>query len=80
VTLGASSRTDANFLVAALQIGSPEESRMNQWLSSKEVLGISAVAWAEFRCGPLSSRDEGISRQMFPAIESLSGQDAEIAA
>jgi predicted nucleic acid-binding protein len=71
---------DANFLVAALQIGSAEEAKMNQWLTSKEVLGISAVAWAEFRCGPLSQRDEQTSKQMLPAMEPLSGQDAESAA
>jgi predicted nucleic acid-binding protein len=71
---------DANFLVAAIQIGSAEEAKINQWLASKEILGISAVAWAEFRCGPLSQRDEQISKHLFPAIEPLFGQDAESAA
>jgi predicted nucleic acid-binding protein len=71
---------DTNFLVAALKTGSTEESKLDQWLQAKEVLGISAVAWAEFRCGPLSKRDEIISKQMFPSVELFSGQDAESAA
>jgi predicted nucleic acid-binding protein len=71
---------DTNFLVAALKIGSAEESKIDQWLNAKESLGISAVAWAEFRCGPLSQRDKLISEQMFKTVESLSGRDAETAA
>ena len=71
---------DANFLIAALQTGSAEERSVNQWLVAKEILGISAVAWAEFRCGPLSHRDQTLSKQMFPTVEALSGQDAEAAA
>ena len=43
-------------------------------------MGISAVAWAEFFSGPLSKRDESVARQLFPQIEPLSGNDAEIAA
>jgi predicted nucleic acid-binding protein len=71
---------DTNFLVAALQVGSPEEIRVNQWFQANEPLGISAIAWAEFRCGPISKRDEFLSRQMFATVEAFSGSDAESAA
>jgi predicted nucleic acid-binding protein len=71
---------DTNFLVAALRIASAESKKLDQWLTAKEPLGISAIAWAEFRCGPLSPNDEAVSRQMFPIIEPLSGPDAEQAA
>jgi predicted nucleic acid-binding protein len=71
---------DTNFLIAALKIGSAESKKLDQWLTFKESLGISAVAWAEFRCGPLSPNDEAISKQMFPAIEPFSEQDGEQAA
>ena len=71
---------DANFLVSALQRGTLEETKVNSWLGAKETLGISAVAWAEVFCGPLSPRDELIARQMFQSIEVLSGVDAEFAA
>jgi predicted nucleic acid-binding protein len=71
---------DSNFLVAAFQAGSPEETRFSAWLRAKEPLGLSAVAWAEFFSGPLSKRDEALARQLFPRIEALSGADAEMAA
>jgi predicted nucleic acid-binding protein len=71
---------DTNFLVSALQPGTAEEFKVNSWLSGNEVLGASAVAWAELFCGPLSVGDEIIARQMFSHIDVLSGADAEMAA
>ncbi len=71
---------DANFLISALQTGSAQEAQINQWLGAQESLSMSAIAWGEFRCGPLSKCDDDISKQMFPNIEALSGQDAEAAA
>jgi predicted nucleic acid-binding protein len=71
---------DTNSLVSALQPGTAEESKVNAWLTGNEVLGASAVAWAELFCGPLSARDEIIARQMFSHIDVLSGADAEMAA
>ena len=71
---------DTNFLVSALQLGTAEESKVNSWLSGNEILGASAVAWAELFCGPLSARDELIARQMFSCVDVLSGADAEMAA
>ncbi len=71
---------DTNFLVSALQPGTAEESKVNSWLSGNEVLGTSAVAWAELFCGPLSAHDELIARQMFSHVDVLSGTDAEMAA
>ena len=71
---------DTNSLVSALQPGTAEESKVNAWLTGNEVLGASAVAWAELFCGPLSARDEIIARQMFSHIDVLSGTDAEMAA
>jgi predicted nucleic acid-binding protein len=70
---------DTNFLVAVLG-GSSEQAKFYQWLNGKEPLGMSAVAWAEFLSGPVSSQDEGFARQMFKNIEALSGSDAELAA
>ena len=71
---------DTNFLVSALQPGTVEESKVNAWLSGNEILGTSAVAWAELFCGPLSARDQLIARQMFSHLDVLSGADAEMAA
>jgi len=56
---------DTNFLISAIQPGSPEDAHLRSWLGAGESLGISAVAWAEFFCGPLPQNDERVARQLF---------------
>lgn len=44
---------DTSFLIRALVRGSREDARLRGWLMRNEELRISAVAWAEFLCGPV---------------------------
>ena len=44
---------DTSFLIRALDAGSPQDLQLRSWIASGETLGMSAVAWAEFLCGPL---------------------------
>ena len=67
---------DTNFLVASLRPGSPQQIQTDTWLLADEELSVSTVAWAEFLCGPLTSNDELLARQMFPAPEPLVAADA----
>ncbi len=46
---------DTSFLIRALVRGAPEDSRLRGWLREGEPVGMSAIAWSEFLCGPLSS-------------------------
>ena len=71
---------DTNFLIDALVPGSEQETRLVDWLSAGETLGISAVAWGEFLCGPLSATAEELARKLLPDAESLERGDAEKAA
>jgi len=48
---------DTSFLIRALVPGSPEDAQLREWLSGEMPLAISAVAWAEFLCGPLAAHD-----------------------
>lgn len=48
---------DASFLISALVPDSPEDAQLRGWLSGETPLAISAVAWAEFLCGPLAAHD-----------------------
>lgn len=48
---------DTSYLVRALVPGSREDVQLRAWLSSETALAISAVAWAEFLCGPLDAND-----------------------
>ena len=44
---------DTSFLIRALVGGSPEDARLREWIRANEPLGMSAIAWAEFLCGPI---------------------------
>ena len=48
---------DTGFLIRALQTESPEDYRLRGWLRDGTRPGISAVAWTEFLCGPVSASD-----------------------
>ncbi len=42
---------DTNFLIRALLPGTHEALAIEEWLGSRELLGIPAVCWYEFLCG-----------------------------
>ena len=71
---------DTNFLIDALVSGSRQETELMNWLASGEALQISAVAWGEFLCGPLSAAAEALARRLFPNAEPFERADAEKAA
>jgi predicted nucleic acid-binding protein len=71
---------DANFLIDSLVPGSGQEAALTAWLSAGESIGISAMAWGEFLCGPLSPAIESLARQLLPSPEPLTGADADKAA
>lgn len=71
---------DTNFLIDALVPGSAQEAQMVGWLSTGRSVGISAIAWGEFLCGPLSPQAEAFARQLLPAAHPLERADAEKAA
>jgi predicted nucleic acid-binding protein len=48
---------DASFLIRALAGGTPQDRKLRAWLAAGETLGMSAVAWAEFLCGPVEAAD-----------------------
>jgi predicted nucleic acid-binding protein len=71
---------DANFLIRALVPGTPQDESIQEWLSSREVLGISTLGWAEVLCGPLPENlaklAEGAVTERVPVLE----EDAALAA
>ena len=71
---------DTNFLIDALVAGSAAEARLVGWLTSGETIGISAVAWGEFLCGPLSSSAEAAARRLLPDAEPMGRADGELGA
>ena len=45
---------DTSFLIRALVADSPESALLHTWIVGKLPVGISAVPWTEFLCGPLT--------------------------
>ena len=48
---------DTSFLIRALTKGSSEARRLRRWLGDGESLGISAISWTEFLCGPVDTEE-----------------------
>ncbi len=67
---------DTNFLIHALQPGTNEDAALRAWLSAEESVGISAMTWAEFLCGPLSAGDREFAEALFPVVEPLMPADS----
>ena len=44
---------DTSFLIHALARDSSEDRQLRRWLADGEAIGVSAVSWAEFLCGPV---------------------------
>lgn len=51
---------DTSFLILALATGTDEDRRLRTWLERDESIGISAIAWTEFLCGPVSEGQVGL--------------------
>jgi len=71
---------DTSFLIRALQPGSPQERRLLEWLRKGEPVGLSAIAWAEFLCGPVDDAVLGLARTLLGVPAPLDDRVAERAA
>jgi predicted nucleic acid-binding protein len=60
--------------------GSAPETTFQTWITDGEALGISSIAWSEFLCGPLTSKDEALAQMLFNAPEPFLASDARKAA
>ena len=70
---------DTNFLIRVVQPGTDEDTKVRAWLRTEPV-SVSAMAWAEFLCGPLQPGEQELAETLFPEIEAVTPADAEKAA
>lgn len=71
---------DTSFLIRALVSGSRQERRLLAWLDGPEPVAVSAVAWAEFLCGPVSADLADLARTLLGDPVPLTAAEAETAA
>ena len=67
---------DTGFLIGALRHGSVEDRRLRSWLAGGEQIGISAISWTEFLCGPVELHDVELARQVIDEPVPLLAVDA----
>ena len=67
---------DTGFLIGALRQGSVEDRRLRRWLAGGEQIGISAISWTEFLCGPVELGDVELARQVIDEPVPLLAVDA----
>ncbi len=71
---------DTSFLIRALLTGTAEERRVHAWLREGVEIGISAIAWAEFLCGPVREEEVELAARAMQAPEPLVVSDAVLGA
>jgi predicted nucleic acid-binding protein len=71
---------DANFLVAALRGDRAAAPRLERWIARDEELAMSAVAWAEMLCGPLTDEEAQHAGFLVRRVEAFQLEDAVLAA
>lgn len=71
---------DTNFLIQAVVAGSSAHEKFRGWARAQEQCNASAIAWAEFLCGPLDDKAGAIARKIFPNPEPFLAADAALAA
>ena len=71
---------DTSFLIQALERGAAEDRKLRRWIKEGETLGMSAVAWAEFLCGPLARRDAALAAEIVGPRRDFTTEQATVAA
>jgi predicted nucleic acid-binding protein len=71
---------DTNQLIGLGKRGSTAQQRIDQWIRAGESLVTSAIAWAEFLCGPLTPSEKVTSEALLTAILPLDSVTAGLGA
>jgi predicted nucleic acid-binding protein len=71
---------DTSFLIRSLLPGSLEDRALRRWLGAGEPLGIAALAWSEFLCGPVSAQAAELADDLLGEPVPFDGAVARLAA
>lgn len=71
---------DTSFLIQVLIPGTAQDRRLRRWIKQGEGLAVSAIAWAEFRCGPLQPDELALAEGVLGQCREFTKDDAESAA
>ena len=71
---------DTSFLIRALISDSPENHKLRELIRVGATMVVSAVAWAEFLCGPLTDGELEIAARIMGPPQDFTPEHATIAA
>jgi len=71
---------DTGFLIRALSRNSPEDRKLRAWLKEAEPLGMSAISWTEFLCGPVEAADVELAGRILRDPVAFNSVDAALTA
>jgi len=71
---------DTSFLIRASVSGSAEDRLLRRWLRAGEPIGVSAIVWAEFLCGPVPQWVAEETAELLGEPIAFDGIDATLAA
>lgn len=71
---------DTSFLIRALVPRSAQDRELRKWLSRGEPVGIGAIGWTEFLCGPVEPSHVALAGRFLGEPVPFSSEDAEISA
>ena len=71
---------DTSFMILGLVTGSPQDRKLRHWLQVNETLGMSAIAWAELLCGPMSVDLLGVATRVVSERVPFHEDDAQLSA
>ncbi|MCY4613752.1 MAG: PIN domain-containing protein [Nitrospira sp.] len=71
---------DTSFLILALNVGTPEDRKLREWVGAGETLSMGTVAWTEFLCGPLDESEIALADQIVGQRSDFTSDHAAIAA
>lgn len=71
---------DTSFLILALVPGTSQDTQLREWLTANESMGISAIAWTEFLCGPMGVADVELVARLVGTPQTYDDEHASLAA
>jgi predicted nucleic acid-binding protein len=71
---------DTSFLIHALAGGSVQDRYLRDWIGLGEPMGMSAIGWAEFLCGPVGPAEIVLARRVLGEPVAFVGDDATLTA
>ncbi len=67
---------DTSFLIRALSPNSSEDKQLRRWMAEGTALGMSAIGWTEFLCGPLNQRQLALAAAIVGDPEPFVAEDS----